>query len=99
MTRWQQVLYEFIQEIAGYYEPGPIQDRYVAAAANFRVPYWDWAAIPSSGQSVLPAHVGGSPGIKVDGPNGAQIIANPLFSYGFNPLDSTLLPNFPVSEL
>jgi tyrosinase len=99
LTRGQQVLYGFIKQIASYYEPGPIRDGYVAAAVRFRIPYWDWAAVPSSGNSVLPACVGGSPGVEVDGPNGTQRIANPLFSYEFNPLDSTLLPDFPVSKL
>lgn len=33
----------------------------------------------------------------IDGPNGSQRIANPLFSYSFKPLNSTELPSSPVS--
>lgn len=66
------------------------------AAANFRIPYWDWAAVPPAGESVLPDSVGGSPYISANGPNGIQLIANPLFSYQFKPLNSTQLPDPPV---
>ena len=69
----------------------------MVAAANFRIPYWDWAATPSDGLNVLPDSVGGSPSVFVDGPDGAQEIANPLFSYRFSPLKSTDFPDYPVS--
>jgi tyrosinase len=74
-----------------------VRDQYAAAAANFRIPYWDWAAVPPAGESVLPASVGGSDTVSVSGPNGVQTIANPLFSYEFKPLDPTQLPDAPVS--
>ena len=66
------------------------------AAANFRIPYWDWAAVPPVGQSVFPSSVGGSPYVVVDGPAGTQTIANPLWSYQFKPLVPNDLPDFPV---
>ena len=81
------------------YPAGSVRDQYVAAAANFRIPYWDWAAVPPVGQSVLPASVGASNTISVDGPNGAQSITNPLFSYEFKPLDPNQLPDAPVSSV
>lgn len=83
-------------QIAEYYPEGTVRDSYVAAAQNFRIPYWDWAAVPPSGQSVLPASVGGSPSVSVAGPYGTQTIANPLFSYQFKPLNTTELPDAPV---
>jgi tyrosinase len=85
--------------IASWYPAGPIKDRHVAAAASFRMPYWDWAAVPPFGESVLPTSVGGSPSVKVKGPNGNQTIANPLYSFVFKPLDNRTLPDPPVSSL
>jgi tyrosinase len=92
----QQRLYDLIQWVALLYPAGPVGDSYVAAAANFRIPYWDWAAAPPTGQSVFPTSVGGSPSVVVDGPKGNQTIANPLFSYQFNPLSPSDLPDSPV---
>lgn len=94
----QQVLYGMIQQIAQEYPVGPVRDQYTTAAANFRIPYWDWAAIPAPGKSVFPDSVGGSPSILVNGPAGAQVIANPLFSYQFKPLDRTALSDPPVGS-
>ena len=87
-----------IQQIAQLYPVGPIRDKYASAAANFRIPYWDWAAIPGAGKSVFPTSVGGSPYVAVDGPVGNQTIANPLWSYQFKPLVPGDLPDFPVCD-
>ena len=84
--------------IAGLW-PEAERDRYVAAAARFRIPYWDWAAPPPSGQSVLPLSVGGSPYVDVNGPSGLQRISNPLFSYSFKPLNATAFAQRPVSTI
>lgn len=97
LALFEQVLYGFIQQIAAQYPQGPTRDNFVAAAKNFRIPYWDWAASPPSGQSVLPTSVGGSSTVLIDGPNGSQLIGNPLFSYLFDPLNTTDLPDPPVS--
>ncbi|TVY83497.1 Tyrosinase [Lachnellula suecica] len=87
LALFEQVMYDLVQKIALYYPAGPVQDQYVAAGKNFRVPYWDWAAVPSDGKSILPDSVQGSPGVTVDGPAGTQTIANPLYTYQFKPLD------------
>lgn len=97
LTLSQQVLYGIIQQIAQQFPAGPIRDQYVTAAANFRAPYWDWAVVPPLGQSVYPSSVGGSPAVVVDGPAGTQIIANPLWSYRFQPLEPSQLPDAPLS--
>ncbi|KAG9248530.1 hypothetical protein BJ878DRAFT_476387 [Calycina marina] len=94
---YEQVLYNIIQEVALYYPEGPARQKYTAAALKFRIPYWDWAAAPPQGQSVLPYSVGGSATVVVDGPNGRQLIGNPLFSYAFDPLDPSQLPNPPFN--
>ncbi len=56
----------------------------------------DWAAQPPAGESVLPDSVGGSPFINVSGPNGVQRITNPLYTYLFKPLNSTIFIEAPV---
>lgn len=97
LALYEQVLYGMIQQIAQLWPAGAIRDKYVTAAANFRIPYWDWAAVPPDGQSVLPDSVGGSPAVNVSGPNGQQVIANPLYAYQFKPLDPNALPDQPFN--
>ncbi len=92
----QQVLYDVIQMIAGFWPEGQQRERYQTAAADFRIPYWDFATSPPAGQSVLPVSVGGDSYVDVAGPNGQQRIANPLFSYGFKPLNASAFIQSPV---
>ena len=68
------------------------------AAKRFRQPYWDWALSPPTGSSVLPKSIGGSPYVDVQGPNGIQRIANPLYTYSFRPLNATAFVSGPVSD-
>ena len=91
----QQVLYDIVQYIVSLYPPGK-RDRLKKVAKSFRLPYWDWAAIPTNGSSVLPLSLGGSPNVAVSGPNGVQTIANPLFSYTFKPFNGSIFPEPPV---
>ena len=95
-NEYQHGLYNLIQGIAVQYPAGSTRDQYVAAATNFRIPYWDWAMANQPGGSVLPDSVGGSPSVTVDGPYGTQTIGNPLFSYRFDPLSSSDFPDSPV---
>ncbi|KAK4136323.1 Di-copper centre-containing protein [Trichocladium antarcticum] len=94
MVLYEQVLHNLIQTIATFW-PDDERPRFEDAARRFRIPYWDWAASPPTGQSVLPLSVGGSPFIDVDGPNGVQRIANPLFSYAFKPLNASAFSRSP----
>ncbi|KAJ4153472.1 hypothetical protein LMH87_009957 [Akanthomyces muscarius] len=59
---------------------------YEQAASRFRIPYWDWSLLAPAGETHLPDCFW-SPVIMQYGPNGAQHIRNPLFSYAFHPLD------------
>jgi tyrosinase len=93
----QQVLHGLVQQIAAMYPEGEVRDKFTTAAQNFRIPYWDWAAAPPVGQSVFPSSICGLPSVDADGPAGVQAIANPLYSYQFQPLNTTQLPNPPVS--
>ncbi|KAL2172055.1 hypothetical protein VTG60DRAFT_425 [Thermothelomyces hinnuleus] len=94
MALYEKVLHDLIQMIATFW-PDSERQRYENAARRFRLPYWDWAASPPPGQSVLPKSIGGSPFVDVNGPNGLQRIANPLFSYQFNPLDQKAFESSP----
>ncbi len=87
-----------IQTITTFW-PDSERPRYEAAARRFRHPYWDWAATPPAGESVLPKSIGGAAYVDINGPNGLQRIANPLFSYSFKPLDSAAFGFGPVSIL
>jgi len=80
----QQVLYNTMQTIVSEFPNGTERDRYSNAAADFRIPYWDWAAAPPDGQSVLPDSVA-VPTVTVNTPNGTATIDNPLFAYKFHP--------------
>ncbi|CAD6439069.1 1e1b8ba9-904a-47e5-873c-05ef1d1af1bd [Sclerotinia trifoliorum] len=97
LALYEQVLHSIVLFIAEQFPAGAERERYTAAAVNFRVPYWDWAAVPPKGQSVLPPSVS-KPTITVNGPAGVQTISNPLFSYYFNPLDPSELPDAPFSQ-
>ncbi|OTA64590.1 Di-copper centre-containing protein [Hypoxylon sp. EC38] len=96
LALYEQVLYNIAQFIASLYPPD-LQDRFQKAALTFRIPYWDWAATPPDGVSVLPLAVGGSSSINVSGPNGVQSISNPLFSYVFRPFNASTFPDFPYN--
>lgn len=71
---------------------------YQQAAADFRLPYWDWSLEAPKGETHLP-DVFWSPVIQQFGPNGLQNIKNPLYSYRFHPLDQEALIWNPVSCL
>lgn len=93
----QQILYDDIQSIASWFKDDDTRKRFQAAAAVFRIPYWDWASNPPSGESLLPLSVGGSPWVDVAGPNGVQRISNPLYMYSFRPLNASAFWMAPVS--
>ena len=100
LTLCQQLICALEQYIASLYPDEATRNRFVAAAANCRIPYFDWAANPPAGDSVFPVSIGGNPMVEVDGPNGRQMISNPLFTYQFKPLDPTVFFNVtPVSHL
>lgn len=92
-------MYDIVQYIASLYPAGPQRERFQQAAQTFRMPYWDWAIMPPNNQSVLPLSIGGEPDIVADGPNGPQLIANPLFTFTFKPLNPTVFPEYPVRFL
>ncbi|KAI1365709.1 hypothetical protein F5Y08DRAFT_327887 [Xylaria arbuscula] len=97
LVLYEQTLYNIIQFIASLWPPEDI-DRVQDAARRFRIPYWDWAAAPPPGQSVLPLSIGGSSVVNVTGPNGIQSISNPLFSFTFKPFNGSIFPDAPYNK-
>jgi tyrosinase len=51
--------------------------------------------VPAEGEGVFPSSFQ-SPSITIDGPAGIQTIANPLYTYRFDPLNTTELSDIPV---
>ncbi|GAB1310494.1 tyrosinase [Madurella fahalii] len=94
---YEQVLQNLMLMIASFWPQGK-RERFEEAARRFRVPYWDWAAVPPTGESVLPWSVAASPFVYITGPNGRQRISNPLFSYTFWPLSSTTFNEPPWNQ-
>jgi len=75
--------------------PAATQQRYLTAARNLRLPYYDWAQNVPSGQSSLP-EILTQPQVQVTLANGTKAIDNPLYSYRFR--DTGPLYWFPVSK-
>ena len=89
LTGIQQILSDHCQTIASSY-PESEREQYEAAAATFRIPYWDWASDP-----VMPDIVN-APTITIPTPNGVQTVSNPLLTYKLpQPLPAS---QFPSSE-
>ncbi|MCJ1229614.1 hypothetical protein MMC12_006283 [Toensbergia leucococca] len=83
------VLWSIAQKIARQY-PISLRGKYIAAAQNLRLTYWDWAINPT-----MPAIVN-SPMINVTSPQGPTFMVNPLYNYTFHPQPSA--SDFPPDQ-
>lgn len=83
LTVQQQILYTHIRAVVNEFTDSATRNRYANAALSWRHPYWDWAAQPSDGGSVLPTSIT-NPTVTVIMPNGTSTIPNPLYSYRFH---------------
>jgi len=82
----EQELYNNVQAAVNTFPAGSAaRAKYQAAATNFRMPYWDWAAVPPAGAIPYPTLVSAGY-VTVTTPSGQQSILNPLYRYDFNPL-------------
>ena len=82
LALFEQELVATAKTIANQYT-GSKKTTMQTAAANLRLPYWDWAAHPKSGQPSLPTLIT-SQSVTVTGPNGQQTIKNPLYRHVFS---------------
>lgn len=81
LALYEQALYAIIQGIASQF-PDSVRARYVAAAKDFRLPYWDWAANVGSA-SAFPASISSATATIVDTDGATKVVNNPLYSYMF----------------
>ena len=83
----KQSLYTSVQKVAAKFPPGQLRDKYVAAAKDFRAPYWDWASVPPANTPAFPTALS-APNLTVTAPDGTtKSIANPLHSFTFHPMN------------
>jgi len=94
---YEQALYAHLQTVAARFT-GSDKTRYQTAAANFRAPYWDWAAAPPCSTCQPYPVLISQQYISVNTPSGQQTILNPLFRYDFHPISSSDMVYSPVSE-
>ncbi|KAF4583243.1 tyrosinase precursor [Ophiocordyceps camponoti-floridani] len=87
MALFEQQMFRLVNAIASMFANVAERQLYQRAAADFRVPYWDWSRSAPAGETHLPI-VFWNPVVMQNGPNGVQTISNPLYSYQFHPLDS-----------
>ncbi|KAL7947460.1 hypothetical protein V8C42DRAFT_363848 [Trichoderma barbatum] len=112
LALYEQELYKLADAISRMFNNVTERLLYMQAASDFRMPYWDWASPAPAGQSHFPDVFWNSTMTQY-GPNGVQVIRNPLYSYSFHPLDEDALiwpplrrwnetkraPNTDISEL
>jgi tyrosinase len=85
LALFEQVLYSVIQELANTF-PNATRAKYVTAAQNFRIPYYDWASQPASGTTSFPSSIT-LPKVTLMNTDGKpKTIDNPLASFDFHPL-------------
>ncbi|KAJ6786222.1 hypothetical protein PWT90_05756 [Aphanocladium album] len=86
LALYEQQMFKLANAIASLFTNATERGLYQQAASRFRIPYWDWSLPAPAGETHLPDCFW-SPVIVQYGPNGAQHIRNPLYSYLFHPLD------------
>jgi tyrosinase len=87
---YEQTLWSLIQRIAAQF-PAGLRARYTTAAADFRIPYWDWATQHADDPEGYFPSIVASQYVNVytpESPNQLTQIANPLYSTTFH----TLIP-------
>ena len=82
ITKIKQQLYYRVQFIASLFQNETERALYQRAASVWRMPYWDWAWRPLDGAPVFMEEFG-LENIRMYGPSGWQLVANPLYSFHF----------------
>jgi tyrosinase len=73
-----------------------MRPRYVAAAKDFRMPYWDWALKISGQTSAFPTAVSSSSITVIDVDGVSKPINNPLYSFLFS--DKNIPPELALDD-
>ncbi|KAF2259352.1 Di-copper centre-containing protein [Lojkania enalia] len=80
---YEQALYASVQDVASSFQE-PLRSRYVAAAKDFRMPYWDWATRINRSTSAFPTAISSSTATIIDVDGATKEIDNPLYSFRFD---------------
>jgi tyrosinase len=75
-----------VQDVAARFQE-PLRTQYVAAAKDFRIPYWDWALNIRGQTSAFPTAVSSSTATVVDTDGATKQIPNPLYTFRFDDKD------------
>lgn len=92
MALFEQEFVAIAKQIANTW-PEASRSQMQNAASTIRFPYWDWAAIPPNNGPNFPSAVS-SASISINGPNGQETIANPLYSHKFTDTSSLVYGPF-----
>ncbi|KAF2177857.1 Di-copper centre-containing protein [Zopfia rhizophila CBS 207.26] len=85
---YEQAWYQCVQEVINTF-PSNQQQRWKNAAATLRMPFWDWARAPPSGESNVPTLIRDKQ-VTVTKPEGQRTIDNPLYQYNWGSLPSEM---------
>ncbi|OJD14819.1 hypothetical protein AJ78_04875 [Emergomyces pasteurianus Ep9510] len=86
LSMYEELISGHAKAIADSY-PASIRRIYQQAAANLRIPYWDWANDPEIPKSVI------TPELNINTSEGLMTIPNPLYNYALNPSTKDGFPN------
>jgi len=78
---FEQAWYQCVQEVIATF-PSNQQQRWKDAASTLRIPFWDWARQPPSGESTVPT-LFRDQRVSVTKPQGQVTINNPLYNYNW----------------
>lgn len=82
LALFEQSLYQAVQNVASQF-PANLRDKYQAAAATFRLPYFDWASPLRQGASEFPDTLAQPQITVVDVDGQTKTIDSPLYSFNF----------------
>ncbi|KAM7216111.1 Common central domain of tyrosinase domain containing protein [Rhypophila decipiens] len=84
---WEQNLYASVQKVAARFPAGRLRNKYVAAAKDFRSPYWDWAMKPPNNGDAFPTLFVSRNISVVDTDGRNKTVRNPLHRFDFHPVN------------
>ncbi|CCC07895.1 unnamed protein product [Sordaria macrospora k-hell] len=88
LALYEQALYASVQAVAQKFPvEGGLRTRYVAAAKEFRAPYFDWASQPPRGTAAFPEALSAKTIRVVDVDGKTKSINNPLNRFNFHPVN------------
>ncbi|KAF2498456.1 Di-copper centre-containing protein [Lophium mytilinum] len=84
---YEQLLQKHVANVASRFIPS-LRHRYVQAAQDFRIPYWDWSASIDNPDHSIPTYIAEDARILVTETDGTQQwVDNPLHHFDFHPCE------------